>query len=65
MVDHNVNEKKWEDETLIHKALKAVPKTKKLALKSKGKLAIKQKDALLIAGAALSEEKTSGSRQDI
>ena len=38
---------------------------KKLALKSKGKLAIKQKDALLIAGAALSEEKTSGSRQDI
>ncbi|KAJ8432175.1 hypothetical protein Cgig2_029016 [Carnegiea gigantea] len=49
----------------VHEALKAIPKTKKAALKSKGKQAIEQKDAQLSTGAALPEENTSHSGQDI
>ncbi|KAJ8423659.1 hypothetical protein Cgig2_006238 [Carnegiea gigantea] len=48
-----------------HEALKAIPKTKKPALKSEGKQAIEQKKAQLSAGAALQEEKTSNSGQDV
>jgi len=42
-VDHNANEKEGKEERPIHKALKAAPKMKKLALKSKYKQAIEQK----------------------
>ncbi|KAJ8434823.1 hypothetical protein Cgig2_033545 [Carnegiea gigantea] len=64
-VDDNAHKKVGEEETHIQEAPKAVPKTKKPALKSKGKQPIQQKDAQLSTGDALPEEKTSGSGQDI
>ena len=36
-VDHNANEEEGEEKTLIHEALKDVPKTEKPSLKSEGK----------------------------
>ncbi|KAJ8422305.1 hypothetical protein Cgig2_014530 [Carnegiea gigantea] len=64
-IDRNANKKEGEEETTILEAPKAVPKTKKPALKSEGLQPIEQKDAQLSAGVTLPEEKTSISGQDL
>jgi len=51
-VDDNASKKEGEDELHIQEAPKAIPKTKKLALKSKGKQPFEQKDAQLSTGDA-------------
>ncbi|KAJ8421447.1 hypothetical protein Cgig2_013881 [Carnegiea gigantea] len=64
-VDDNASKKEGEEEMHIQEAPKAVPKAKKLALKSEGKQPFEQKDAQLSTGDVLQEEKISSSGQDV